>query len=164
MLYTFGDHYTLDPVGYELRQHGRLVHIEPQVFDLLAYLVQAPDRTVTKEELMEHLWPQQFVADESLTYCVAQARKALGDTGQTQRYIQPVRRRAYRFIAPGAVRPAAPPTQVPTVPSGLAPAAPMQDATPRRPDPTPRPGEDAVAAGAGVASPAPRASLAPSTA
>ena len=100
MLYTFGDHYTLDPAGYELRQHGRLVRLEPRVFDLLAYLVQHPDRTVTREELLEQLWPQQFVTDNSLTYCVAQARKALGDTGQTQRYIQTVRRRGYRFIAP----------------------------------------------------------------
>src|SRR5262249_25534322 len=48
---------------------------------------------------------QQFVTDASLTYCVAQARKALGDTGQTQRYIQTVRRRGYRFLAPVAVRP-----------------------------------------------------------
>src|SRR5262245_46797575 len=108
MHYTSGDHYTLYPMVYELRQHGQLVRLEPHVFDLLAYLVQAPDRTVTKAELMAHLWPQQFVTDESLTYCVAQARKALGDTGQTQRYIQTVRRRGYRFIAPVAVRPAAP--------------------------------------------------------
>src|SRR5438132_8112122 len=109
MLYTFGDHYTLDSVCYELRQHGRLVRLEPRVFDLLAYLVQSPDRTVPKEELVEQLWPQQFVADDSLTTCVAQARKALGDTGQTQRYIQTVRRRGYRFIAPVTVRPPAAP-------------------------------------------------------
>ena len=122
MLYTFGDHYTLDPVCYELRQHERLVRLEPRVFDLLAYLVQAPDRTVTKEELVEHLWPQQFVADDSLTNCVAQARKALGDTGQTQRYIQTVRRRGYRFIAPVAVRPAAP---VGSDATALAPPSPL---------------------------------------
>src|ERR1043166_7675756 len=104
MLYTFGDHYTLDPVGYELREHGRLVRLEPQVFDVLAYLVQHPDRTVTKEELLAQLWPQPFVADDALTQCVARVRKALGDTGQTQRYIQTVRRRGYRFIAPVAAR------------------------------------------------------------
>ena len=68
MLYTFGDHYTLDPAGYELRQHGRLVRLEPRVFDVVAYLVQHPDRIVPKEELLEQLWPQQFVADNSLTY------------------------------------------------------------------------------------------------
>ena len=48
MLYIFGDQYTLDPTGYELRQHGRLVRLEPRVFDCLAYLVQHPDRMVSK--------------------------------------------------------------------------------------------------------------------
>jgi class 3 adenylate cyclase/predicted ATPase len=105
MLYTFGDHYTLDPTCYELRQHGVLVHLEPRVFAFLTYLVQHPNRTVTKEELIEQLWPQQFVADDSLTNCVAQARKALSDTGQTQRYIQTIRRRGYRFVARIAVQP-----------------------------------------------------------
>jgi DNA-binding winged helix-turn-helix (wHTH) protein len=110
MLYTFGDHYTLDPARYELRQHGTLVRLEPRVFDLLAYLVQHPDQTVTKEELLAQLWPQPFVADDALTYCVAQARKALGDTGQTQRYIQTVRRRGYRFLPLVAVLQPLPPT------------------------------------------------------
>src|SRR5262249_19524279 len=100
MLYTFGDHYILDLTCHELCQHGRLIHLEPRVFDCLAYLVQHPDGRVAKEERVEQLWPQQFVADESLTTCVAQVRKALGDTGQTQRYIQTIRRRGYRFIVP----------------------------------------------------------------
>ena len=119
MLYTFGDHYTLDPAGYELRQHGRLVRLEPRVFDVLAYLVQHPDRTVTKEELVAQLWPEPFVADDALTKCVARVRKALGDTGQTQRSIQTVRRRGYRFIAPITVRPPAEPA------ASLPPATPQ---------------------------------------
>jgi class 3 adenylate cyclase len=49
---------------------------------------------------LEQLWPNQFVADDSLTNAVAQARRSLHDTGQTQRYIQTVRRRGYRFVAP----------------------------------------------------------------
>src|SRR5215475_6205533 len=98
MRYAFDD-YTLDPEHYEFRQAGRLVRIEPRVFDLLVYLVQHPGRTVTKEELLEQLWPNQFVTDDSLTTAVAQVRRALHDTGQAQRYIQTVRRRGYRFIA-----------------------------------------------------------------
>ena len=97
------DHYTLDPAHYELRQPGRLVRLEPRVFDLLAYLVQHPGRTVTTEELLEQLYPNQFAPVDRLTNAVAQARKALGDTGQTQRYIQTVRRRGYRFIASVAI-------------------------------------------------------------
>ena len=117
MLYILGDHYTLDPACYELRQHGVLVRLEPRVFDLLVYLIQHRDRTVTKEELLERLWPRQFTTDDSLTNCVAQARKALGDTGLRQRYIQTVRRRGYRFIAAVEVsQPAEIATQYPSAP------------------------------------------------
>jgi class 3 adenylate cyclase/DNA-binding winged helix-turn-helix (wHTH) protein/predicted ATPase len=123
MAYVFGD-YTLDLERYELRQAGVLVRLEPRVFDLLIYLVEHPGRTVTKEELLEQLWPNQFVADDSLTNCVAQARKALGDTGQTQRYIQTVRRRGYRFIALVTIKP--PPLAAlpaPSIPESQTPAA-----------------------------------------
>ena len=59
---------------------------------------------MTTEELLAQLWPNQFAPIDRLTNGVAQARKALGDTGQTQRYIQTVRRRGYRFIASVEVR------------------------------------------------------------
>ena len=103
MLYSFDD-YTLDADHYELRQAGRLVPIEPRVLDVLSYLVQHPGRTVTTEELKEQLYPHQVGTDDRLTNAVAQARKVLHDTGQTQRYIQTVRRRGYRFVAPVTVR------------------------------------------------------------
>ena len=98
MLYAF-DTYTLDLANYELRQAGRLVQLEPRIFNLLAYLVQHPGRTVITEELLEQLYPNQSVPVDRLTNAVAQARRALQDTGQTQRYIQTVRSRGYRFIA-----------------------------------------------------------------
>ena len=104
MLYVFGD-YTLDAEQYELRQAGPSVPLEPQVVELLVYLVQHPGRTVPTEELLAHLYPNEFAPVERLTNAVAQARKALGDTGQTQRYIQTVRRRGCRFIVPVTVWP-----------------------------------------------------------
>ena len=105
MLYSFGD-YTLDAEHYELRQAGRLVRLEPRVFNLLAYLVQHAERLVTNEELEKQLWPKsEVVGGNSLAQAVAQARKALADTGQIQRYIQTVRRRGYRFVAPATARP-----------------------------------------------------------
>ena len=102
MHYRFGD-YVLDPTHYELRQAGRLVPVEPRVFDVLAYLVQHPGQTVPTEELLAQLYPKQFVPVERLTNAVTQARKALGDTSRAPRYIQTVRRRGYRFIAPVVV-------------------------------------------------------------
>jgi DNA-binding winged helix-turn-helix (wHTH) protein len=105
VLYSFDD-YTHDAEHYELRQAGRLVRLAPRVFNLLAYLVQHPGRIVTNEELKEQLWPKrEVVGESSLANAVAQARKALADTGQVQRYIQTVHRRGYRFVASVTVRP-----------------------------------------------------------
>ena len=58
MIYEF-DAYILDIDRRELRRAGQLLAIEPQVFDLLAYLVRHRDRVVTKQELAEHIWPEQ---------------------------------------------------------------------------------------------------------
>jgi class 3 adenylate cyclase/DNA-binding winged helix-turn-helix (wHTH) protein/tetratricopeptide (TPR) repeat protein len=104
MRYVFGD-YALDAEHYELHRAGTLVRLEPRVFNLLAYLVQHPGRTVTKAELRAQLWPDQpFMSDDPLANCVAQARKALGDSGQAQRYIKTMHGRGYCFIAPIEVR------------------------------------------------------------
>ena len=103
MLYAFGD-YILDPVHYELHQAGRRVPVEPRVFDVLAYLVQHSGQTVPTEELLEQLYPHQFAPVDRLTNAVAQARKVLGDSTQTPKYIQTMRRRGYCFIAPVEVR------------------------------------------------------------
>jgi class 3 adenylate cyclase len=124
MHYIFGG-YSLDPIHYELRHAGQLIPIEPRVFDLLAYLVQHPGQIVTTEALLAHLYPQQFAPVERLTTAVAQARKVLGDSSHTPRYIQTVRRRGYRFLAPVEVRLAA-------EPSGLAP---LSAAVPMSPSP-----------------------------
>jgi DNA-binding winged helix-turn-helix (wHTH) protein len=102
MLYAFGD-YTLDAVHYELRRAEGLVPVAPRAFDLLAYLVQHAGQTVSKEELFAQLWAAQFVTDSALTYCVTEARKAMGDSGRGQRYIRTVYGRGYRFIVPVAV-------------------------------------------------------------
>jgi DNA-binding winged helix-turn-helix (wHTH) protein len=99
MIYTFGD-YELDTQRYELRCAGKLFKIEPQVFNVLAYLMQHRDRTVTRQELLEQLWPEQFISDAVLSYCIMAARKAIGDSGRTQRIIKTVHGRGFRFVAP----------------------------------------------------------------
>jgi DNA-binding winged helix-turn-helix (wHTH) protein len=97
MRYVFGD-YTLDTEHYELHRGATLIPLEPRVFNLLAYLIQHPGHTLTKEALWAQVWPQlPILSDQSLKKCVEQARKALGDAGQTPRYIQTVRGRGYRW-------------------------------------------------------------------
>jgi DNA-binding winged helix-turn-helix (wHTH) protein len=71
---------------------------------MLAYLIQHRDRVVTKEELLERLWPDRFVTEATLTSRLIAARKAVGDRGREQRLIQTLHGRGYRFI--GAASPA----------------------------------------------------------
>jgi predicted ATPase/DNA-binding winged helix-turn-helix (wHTH) protein len=99
MIYVFDEDYELDLQRYELRYAGKPVKLEPQVFNVLAYLIQHRDRVVTKEELLEQLWPARFVGEATLTSCVMAVRKAIGDRGREQRLIQTLHGRGYRFIA-----------------------------------------------------------------
>jgi predicted ATPase/class 3 adenylate cyclase/DNA-binding winged helix-turn-helix (wHTH) protein len=101
MRYVFGD-YALDTECYELRRAGTRLPLGPKAFDVLAYLLQHRDRAVTKEELLERLWPKQFVSASVLTSCILVVRKAIGDRGSVQQCIETVRGRGYRFIAPVA--------------------------------------------------------------
>lgn len=98
MIYVFDD-YTLDTQRYELRHAGVLCKLEPQVFNVLAYLLEHHTRVISKDELLEHFWPQQFVSDVAVNQRVMAARKALGDNGRVQRYIKTVHGRGYRFVA-----------------------------------------------------------------
>jgi DNA-binding winged helix-turn-helix (wHTH) protein len=99
MIYVFDEDYALDLQRYELRYSGKPVKLEPQVFNLLAYLIQHRDRVVTKQELLDTLWQGRFVTEAVLTSRLMGARKAVGDDGRVQRLIQTVHGRGYRFIA-----------------------------------------------------------------
>ncbi len=66
---------------------------------MLLYLIRHRDHVVSKTELLEHVWSGQLISDGSLNAYLMAVRKALGDTGQTQRYIQTRRGYGYRFVA-----------------------------------------------------------------
>jgi DNA-binding winged helix-turn-helix (wHTH) protein len=142
MRYVFG-HYVLDTLRYELRQAGVAIPLRPKVFQVLAYLLAHHDRVILKQELLEHLWPGQYVGEATLNYSIMEVRKALGDDGHIQRLLRTVRGRGYRFVAPVGVqdqRPAAdPPQAVPHLAAEppvreLPPPPPAAD-LPRRPTP-----------------------------
>ena len=116
------DDFELDTGLFELRHAGRRVALEPQVFTVLAYLVDQRERVVTKAELLDHVWGDRFISEAALTSRLMAARKALGDDGRRQRYIKTVHGRGYRFA--GDVRP----ESAPAAPAlAAAPALPVDD-------------------------------------
>ncbi len=98
-VYRFED-CELDLAQYELRRGGAVVHVEPQVLDVLAHLVANHGRLVPKTELLDGVWSDRFVSESALTSRLKQARRAVGDDGQNQRVIATVHGRGYRFVAP----------------------------------------------------------------
>jgi predicted ATPase len=97
MIYSFGG-YELDLDKYELRGRGSIVPVEPQVFDVLAYLIQCRDRVVSKEELLDNVWGDRFVSESALTSRIKAARRAIGDDGSRQTLIRTTHGRGYRFV------------------------------------------------------------------
>jgi cholera toxin transcriptional activator len=97
----FGAFY-VNPGARELRRDGALVHLRPQLFHILSMLLDKPGETVTREELRQRLWaPGTFVDFEhNLNSAIKKVRTALGDSGQSPRYIETIPRVGYRFIAP----------------------------------------------------------------
>ena len=101
MQLVFAD-YTLDIDRRELHRGSELVAVEPQVFDLLIFLVQNRDRVVSKSDLIASVWDGRIVSDSTLTSRINAARTAIGDTGEDQKLIRTIARRGFRFV--GAVR------------------------------------------------------------
>lgn len=98
MIYRFGD-CELDDERYELRRAGKVVTIEPKVFNVLTYLIRHHDRVVTKEELLERFWPGTFISESALTRCLTMVRKAVQDNAAGQRMVKTARGYGYRFVA-----------------------------------------------------------------
>jgi predicted ATPase/class 3 adenylate cyclase/DNA-binding winged helix-turn-helix (wHTH) protein/pimeloyl-ACP methyl ester carboxylesterase len=111
------DEFELDTERFELRRGGETCHVEPQVFDVLRYLVEHRDRVVPKEELLDNVWGDRFVSESALTSRVKAARQALGDTGRAQRMIATAHRRGYRFVAETTERPGVVPVAPAPAPS-----------------------------------------------
>jgi len=91
--------FQLDGATRELRRDGQAVALEPKAFDLLLCLAENRHRAMSKDELLELLWPRMVVAETSLTRCVMKARKAVGDDSDHQAVIKTIQRRGYRFVA-----------------------------------------------------------------
>ena len=126
MQFLFGD-YSLDVGRRELRRGAGLVDLEPQVFDLLVYLVQNRDRIVTKEDLVAAIWGGRIVSESTLSSRIAAVRKAIGDSGKQQALIRTAARKGLRFVGAVSARAQAGFTAPDAMPTFAAPDPPRQE-------------------------------------
>ncbi|HEY7474046.1 MAG TPA: winged helix-turn-helix domain-containing protein [Vicinamibacterales bacterium] len=99
MTYRFGP-FRADRVGYRVFEGERALELTPKLLDLLFYLIERPATLVTKEELLENVWPGANVTDNALAQAISDLRDALNDSPSAPTYIRTVARRGYRFVAP----------------------------------------------------------------
>jgi TolB-like protein/Tfp pilus assembly protein PilF len=97
MRFLFGD-CTLDRTGRELHRHSEAVHVEPQVFDLILFLIENRDRIMSKDELLSVIWQGRIVSESTLNSRINAARRAIGDSGGRQDFIRTIARRGFRFV------------------------------------------------------------------
>lgn len=98
MIYAFGN-YQLDTQTCELRCGETFCKLEPRVFATLIYLIENRDHIVSRDELMENLWPGQMISEAVLNNSIMTARKAIGDSGEGQQTIRTHYGQGYRFVA-----------------------------------------------------------------
>jgi TolB-like protein len=123
VIYRFAE-FELDLARVELRAHGAVCAVEPQVFALLALLVENRDRLVSRDEILEKVWDGRIVSDAALASRIKSARRALGDDGRSQRFIRTQHGQGFRFVADVRALQARP-----AIAAGEGPAAPAEVTT-----------------------------------
>ncbi len=114
LLYCFDD-FILDPGQRELRRGRNVIPLQPQVFDLLEFLIRQRDRVVSKDDMIAAIWGGRIVSDSALATRINAARAAIGDSGDEQRLIKTLPRKGVRFV--GEVREAAKEVEPPVAPA-----------------------------------------------
>lgn len=111
----------IDVARQELRRGSDLVPVEPQVFDLLVYLVRNRNRIVSREELIDAVWNGRAISEATLSSRVSAVRRVIGDNGNDQLLVRTHHKRGFRFV--GRVDDAYQPYEMPAAPPGRQQAA-----------------------------------------
>jgi pimeloyl-ACP methyl ester carboxylesterase len=101
LIYRFGE-YQIDTDLFELKRGSEAVRVEPQVFDLLVFLISHRNRVVSQSELLDSIWSGKIVSLSTLASRINAARSAIGDSGAAQKLIRTIQRKGFRFV--GEVR------------------------------------------------------------
>jgi Tol biopolymer transport system component/DNA-binding winged helix-turn-helix (wHTH) protein len=116
--------WTADPMGNRIARGETVRKLEPKVMEVLACMATRPGETVTKDDFMAEVWTGTVVTDDVLARCISELRKALGDKARSPRYVETIRKRGYRLIAPVETEAEAPTAPTPgSAPARLADAA-----------------------------------------
>src|SRR5215471_2306132 len=122
--------FRLDEANECLWHEKRAISLRPKAYAVLRYLVQHPGILVTKQQLLDDVWPNTFVSDAVLKDCIRQLREAFGDEAKSPQYIETAHRRGYRFIGPvsgdetaSATAQTRKPERLNAYPSSISPAA-----------------------------------------
>lgn len=111
MIFAFSE-FQLDTEQQELTHQGQKISLQPQVYDLLVFLIENRSRVVTKDEVIDDVWDGRAISDGSLNARINAARRAVGDTGEAQAVIRTFPRKGFRFVAEGTeIEPEASPDQ-----------------------------------------------------
>jgi TolB-like protein len=97
LLFRF-DEFVLDTDRRELRRGTDTVAVEPQVFDVLEFLIRAREKVVSRDDLLAEVWHGRIVSEATLSSRVNAARTAIGDNGEQQRLIRTLSRKGFRFV------------------------------------------------------------------
>ena len=101
LIFVF-ESYVLDTGRRELRCGHTVVPVQPQVFDLIEYLICNRDHVISRDELLDAIWGGRIVSESTLATRINAARNAIGDDGESQRLIRTLPRKGIRFV--GEVR------------------------------------------------------------
>ncbi len=99
MPYRF-EEFEIDPDRYELRRNGVAQSIEPLVFDLILFLARNAKRVVSRDEVVAAVWEGRAISETTISSAIKSARRALGDSGDSQSYIRTIRGRGFEFRRP----------------------------------------------------------------
>lgn len=108
------DGWLIQPSQFKIvGQEGEVLSVEPKVMQVLLCLVEHQGKVVTRDRLMEMVWPDVIIVDDTLTRCISQLRKIFGETPAQPRVIETIRKRGYRLLVPirmpGALTPVSQP-------------------------------------------------------